>query len=112
MREVEDGLLLRWQEDADGVYVPEGVTTIGKGLFRGNTAIRSIDIPESVRTIGDFAFDNCHGLTGIRIPIKKTYSNNVQKRFALISFFPPRDCCFLPLHPNDALFSDVLLGIP
>ena len=42
MREVEDGLLLRWQEDADGVYVPEGVTTIGKGLFRGNTAIRSI----------------------------------------------------------------------
>lgn len=67
MREVEDGLLLRWQEDADGVYVPEGVTTIGKGLFRGNTAIRSIDIPESVRTIGDFAFEDCRALERVTL---------------------------------------------
>ena len=44
------------------IVIPNGVTTIGKGIFQFNTSITSVVIPDSVTTIGDNAFDQCESL--------------------------------------------------
>ena len=47
--------------------IPNGVTSIGHGSFRGCRGIATIDIPNSVTTIDALAFD-CSSLTSITIP--------------------------------------------
>lgn len=44
------------------VIIPNGVTTIGNGIFQFNNSITSVVIPDSVTTIGDNAFDQCESL--------------------------------------------------
>ena len=44
------------------IVIPNGVTTIGKGIFQFNNSITSVVIPDSVTTIGDNAFDQCESL--------------------------------------------------
>ena len=44
------------------VVIPNGVTTIGNGIFQFKTSITSVVIPDSVTTIGDNAFDQCESL--------------------------------------------------
>ena len=44
------------------VVIPNGVTTIGNGIFQFNKSITSVVIPDSVTTIGDNAFDQCESL--------------------------------------------------
>lgn len=48
------------------VVIPNGVTTIGNGIFQYNTSITSVVIPDSVTTIGDNAFDQCESLKTVR----------------------------------------------
>jgi len=49
------------------IVVPEGVTSIGDGVFAGWTGLNSIIIPDSVESIGDSAFYGCTGLTSVTI---------------------------------------------
>ena len=44
------------------IIIPNGVTTIGNGIFQFNNSITSVVIPDSVTTIGDNAFDQCESL--------------------------------------------------
>lgn len=48
--------------------IPNSVTSIGEGAFRGCTGLTSITIPDSVTSIGMGAFRGCTGLTSITIP--------------------------------------------
>ena len=48
--------------------IPDSVTSIGEGAFRGCTGLTSITIPDSVTDIGISAFEGCTGLTSITIP--------------------------------------------
>ena len=48
--------------------IPEGVTSIGNGVFSGCSGLEAITIPESVTSIGDGVFSGCSGLTAITIP--------------------------------------------
>jgi len=48
--------------------IPNSVTTIGSGLFRGCDNLTRIEIPDSVVNIEWFAFSGCTGLTEITIP--------------------------------------------
>ena len=48
------------------VVIPNGVTTIEKGIFQFNKSITSVVIPDSVTTIGDNAFDQCESLKTVR----------------------------------------------
>ena len=48
------------------IVIPNGVTTIGKGIFQFNNSITSVVIPDSVTTIGDNAFDQCESLKTVR----------------------------------------------
>lgn len=54
-------------------FIPNSVTSIGRGAFYGCSGMTSITIPNSVTSIGDVAFDNCSGLTSITIPNSVTY---------------------------------------
>lgn len=48
--------------------IPNGVTSIGNGVFVNCDDITSIEIPNSVTSIGNQAFTYCHDLTSITIP--------------------------------------------
>jgi hypothetical protein len=48
--------------------IPNSVTSIGVGAFRGCSGLTTINIPEGVTSIGNYAFYNCSGLTTINIP--------------------------------------------
>lgn len=50
------------------ITIPNSVTDIGAGAFKGCTSLTQIDIPNSVINIGDRAFEGCTSLTQITIP--------------------------------------------
>ncbi len=49
------------------LVIPNTVTTIGSGTFRGCRGLTSVTIPNSVTSIGNYAFDGCSGLTSVTI---------------------------------------------
>ena len=53
---------------ASSYAIPNGVTSIGDGAFRGCTGLTSIEIPNSVTSIAQSAFSGCTGLASITIP--------------------------------------------
>ncbi len=55
-----------------GYIIPEGVTSIGDGVFWGCQSLVSVTIPEGVEIIGYGAFAWCTGLTSITIPADVT----------------------------------------
>lgn len=63
------------------VVIPNGVTTIGNGIFQFNTSITSVVIPDSVTTIGDNAFDQCESLKTV------TFGTNSQLTTIGVSAF-------------------------
>jgi len=52
--------------------VPEGVTTLGAGYFRGRRDLRSVALPASLTRIGDRAFEDFHSLTLEELPASLT----------------------------------------
>ena len=53
--------------------IPNSVTRIGYGAFRGCTGLTSITIPNSVTSIASWAFDGCTGLTSINVASGNNY---------------------------------------
>ncbi|MBQ1836690.1 MAG: leucine-rich repeat domain-containing protein, partial [Paludibacteraceae bacterium] len=49
------------------IEIPNSVTSIGKGAFKGCEALTSIEIPNSVTSIESEAFGGCTALTSIHI---------------------------------------------
>ncbi len=58
------------------VSIPNTVTTIGNYAFNDCEGLTGITIPNSVTTIGSYAFCNCSGLLGITIPNSVTSIGN------------------------------------
>lgn len=56
---------LQYNETITSVVIPEGVSTIGSGAFRGCSALESIVIAKSVTSIGSSAFRDCTSLTTV-----------------------------------------------
>ena len=54
--------ITRYMGSGGDVVIPNGVTTIGNGIFQFNNSITSVVIPDCVTTIGDNAFDQCESL--------------------------------------------------
>ena len=60
----------------DVVTIPDGVTNIGNYAFENCSGLTSVAIPDSVASIGNHAFANCLGLTSITIPGSVTSIGN------------------------------------
>ncbi len=61
--------LLYVPADEKGDYtVPETVTSIGDGAFKGCEEITEVNLPENLESIGSNAFEGCSGLTSLDIP--------------------------------------------
>ena len=65
---VENGVLLSFSGEQHSVIVPEGVTVIGKEVFKGMSWITDITLPEGLTEIGENAFKGCRKLERINIP--------------------------------------------
>lgn len=64
-----DGLSLEKYTGTEAhVVIPDTITRIGVGAFRGNQFLVSVHIPDSVQEISYIAFENCCNLKEIRIP--------------------------------------------
>jgi len=67
--DVENNKLLYLPSNTKGKYtIPDGVTTIGIGVFSFCSNLTSVSIPDSVTTIGIGAFGMCSNLTSVSIP--------------------------------------------
>ena len=66
---IADGVLTAVElNGAAEVTIPDGVTSIGDGVFSGCSGITSVTIPDSVTSIGNGAFAGCTGLTSVSLP--------------------------------------------
>ena len=69
--QIEDGVLMDVSRELTEVVIPDSVTEIGVGAFRGCTELTSITIPDSVTKINRYPFSDC---TNIQATYKgKTY---------------------------------------
>ena len=66
--EIENGVLKKYRANSAEVYIPEGVTEIGKNAFLGKTGIQKIHFPESLEKISDSAFSPCPAITELTFP--------------------------------------------
>ena len=71
--EIQNGVLLRINTRSASASaipifkIPEGVTEIGEEAFRGNSAIREVELGEKVSAIGPCAFADCAELSAVYI---------------------------------------------
>ena len=53
------------------VTIPEGVTSIPKEMFEGNTVIKSVSLPETTKRISEGAFKDCPNIQKVNCDSKK-----------------------------------------
>ena len=51
-----------------GVFIPEGIESIGRCSFYGCTGLDNVILPKGIKTIGVAAFSGCAGLKSVLIP--------------------------------------------
>ena len=56
--------------------IPNNVTSIPNGAFKGCKSLTSVVIPDSIILIESGAFENCISLTSVSIPIGCRYESN------------------------------------
>ena len=65
--ELKDGLF-RGNTSMKSVEIPSSVTKIGNSAFERCTKLQRVTLPNGLKTIGDSAFERCVHLTGMTIP--------------------------------------------
>lgn len=65
--DVQSGVLKKYVGPGGSITIPDGVTSIGAGVFASRTDITGVTIPGSVTEIGERAFQKCTGLTRLTL---------------------------------------------
>ena len=65
---IENGVLVSYTGEEHSVTVPEGITAIGEGAFKGMAWITDVSLPEGLTEIRDNAFKGCRKLERINFP--------------------------------------------
>lgn len=60
--------LVKYAGKDEDVDIPEYVTKIASGAFKGDMSIQTVHIPDTVTEISDSAFEGCTSLTSISLP--------------------------------------------
>lgn len=71
--EIENGVLKKYIGNGGLVLIPNSVTEIKMGSFKGCSCITEVIIPNSVTSINDAVFVDCSSLTKVTIPNSVTY---------------------------------------
>jgi len=67
--EIDENVFQRMDRDGvTSIELPDSVTVIGDGAFRGCSSLTSIELPDGVTVIGEDAFGGCASLTSIELP--------------------------------------------
>lgn len=66
---IEDGVLKAYDAGTEtDIRIPEGVHTIGEGVFKGMSWILSVELPSTLKTISASAFKGCRKMKSITFP--------------------------------------------
>lgn len=65
---IENNTVISYNVRQEDVIVPDGVTIIGEGAFKGCASIKKITLPDSVERIEKHAFKGCRKLEQITMP--------------------------------------------
>ncbi len=60
--DTDRGVLLKYDGDPFSVHIPDYISKIAPGAFKGVKNIYSIEIPDTVEEIGESAFEDCENL--------------------------------------------------
>ena len=73
--------------------IPNSVTSIGQGAFKGCSGLTAVSIPNSVTSIGQGAFYNCSGLTSIHClgttPPESSYDSFSDNTYKTATLYVP-----------------------
>ncbi len=88
------GTLKIYKGNSDVVVVPDGVTSIGSGVFRDHQNLKEIYLPEGITALSSEAFAGCSALVKINLP--EGITSIGPKAFmgcsALTNIIIPRSC--------------------
>ena len=73
---IVSGILIDGRTCSGEVTIPDGVISIGNNAFQNCTGLTSIKIPKSVTNIGEFAFSGCGDSLEITVPCDSTLTKN------------------------------------
>lgn len=63
-----NGVLVAYNGNDGYVSVPDGITSIGSGVFMSNEKIFAVSLPDSLRTINEAAFGSSSSISAVIIP--------------------------------------------
>ena len=61
------GILFNYYGTGGDIVVPDGVTSIENGVFKGCSSLTSVNLPEGLTSIGDSAFSDCSSLASVSL---------------------------------------------
>ncbi|MCH5187156.1 MAG: leucine-rich repeat protein [Oscillospiraceae bacterium] len=65
---IVNGLLIGYNGSESCVSIPEGVTSVGSGVFMSDDRVLAVYLPETVRSVNEGAFGSSHSLAAVIIP--------------------------------------------
>lgn len=74
---ISGDILVAYKGNADLVKVPKDVRVIAAEVFKDHTEIKAVVLYDNVKVIGEGAFENCHNLKALDVPVFVTEDKGI-----------------------------------